>query len=152
MEGGMDAVERLEAIEAIRQLKARYFRCVDTKDWDGLEAVFAPEVEIDVTTDVPAERGGRVRGAAAFVAVVRKAMADVVSVHHGHVPEIEITSATTATGIWPMEDKIRWPKGAASLREMHGYGHYRETYERIDGEWLIASLTLTRLRKDILPA
>ena len=34
----MDTVERLDAIEAIKQLKARYFRCMDTKDWDGLRA------------------------------------------------------------------------------------------------------------------
>lgn len=35
-------------IEAIRRLKARYFRCLDTKDWAQLEAVFAPDVEIDM--------------------------------------------------------------------------------------------------------
>jgi SnoaL-like domain len=29
-------------IEAIRQLKARYFRLMDTKDWDGFRASFRP--------------------------------------------------------------------------------------------------------------
>ena len=38
----MDRLDRLEAIAAIHALKARYFRCMDTKDWAGLEAVFAP--------------------------------------------------------------------------------------------------------------
>jgi hypothetical protein len=32
---------------------------------------------------------------------------------------------------------------------MHGYGHYHETYEKVDGRWLIASTTLTRLRTDV---
>ena len=29
----MNPIDRLIAIEEIKQLKARYFRCVDTKDW-----------------------------------------------------------------------------------------------------------------------
>ena len=38
-------VQQLLDIEAIKQLKARYFRCMDTKDWDGFAGVFrdAPE-------------------------------------------------------------------------------------------------------------
>jgi len=74
----------------------------------------------------------------------------VVTVHHGHMPEIELTSPTTATGIWSMEDKLRWPKGSV-IREMHGYGHYRETYERTATGWRIKTLKLTRLRVDTVP-
>ena len=33
-----------------------------------------------------------------------------------------------------------------ALDVFHGYGHYHETYRRIDGNWLFASLTLTRLK------
>jgi hypothetical protein len=33
----MTDVERLLAIQEIEHLKARYFRCVDTKDWGGFE-------------------------------------------------------------------------------------------------------------------
>jgi len=75
----------------------------------------------------------------------------VVTVHHGHMSEIEVTSPTTATGIWAMEDKLRWPSGA-SLGEMHGYGHYHETYVKVDGAWRIKTLTLTRLRVDFTPS
>ena len=32
-------------MEAIRQLKARYFRCLDTKDWDGFAQVWEEEIE-----------------------------------------------------------------------------------------------------------
>ena len=28
-----------------------------------------------------------------------------------------------------MEDMLRWPDGT----ELHGYGHYHETYEKVDG-------------------
>jgi hypothetical protein len=74
---------------------------------------------------------------------------DVVTVHHGHMPEIEITSPTTATGIWAMEDHLRFPPGAR-LRELHGYGHYHETYVKLEGEWRIQSTKLVRLRLDVV--
>jgi uncharacterized protein (TIGR02246 family) len=130
----------VDDVEAIKQLKARYFRTMDTKDWDGMRAVFTDDVVVDVT-----DSGGEVVcGADAFIVFLRDTLADVVTVHHGHMPEIELTSPTTATGVWAMEDLLRWPNGM----EMHGYGHYLETYERVDGAWLIKTTTLTRLRID----
>jgi hypothetical protein len=45
-------IEKLLAIEEIKNLKARYFRCVDTKDWPGFQAVFAPNARFDITDDV----------------------------------------------------------------------------------------------------
>jgi uncharacterized protein (TIGR02246 family) len=139
----MDTVERLEAIEAIKQLKARYFRCMDTKDWDAYAQVFAPDAVMDMTSEGAAVTTGN-REIAAFV---QSAVGDVTTVHHGHTPEIEITSPTTATGIWAMEDKLRWPDGAP-MGSMHGYGHYHETYEKVDGDWRIKTLELRRLRLD----
>ena len=38
-------VQRLLDIEAIKSLKARYFRCMDCKDWDGLEQCFTEDLE-----------------------------------------------------------------------------------------------------------
>ena len=39
-------------IEAIKQLKARYFRYMDTKEWERLEhEVFAPDVHIDMENE-----------------------------------------------------------------------------------------------------
>jgi hypothetical protein len=35
--------------------------------------------------------------------------------------------------------------------ELHGYGHYHETYENLNGEWRIKSLRLDRLRVDTIP-
>jgi hypothetical protein len=130
----------VDDIEAIKQLKARYFRLMDMKDWDDMREVFADDVYIDTT-----DSGGRVvEGADDFMAGLRDLLADVVTVHHGHMPEIELTSATTATGIWALQDLLRWPDG----RELHGYGHYHEEYEKSDGRWRIKKMTLTRLRTD----
>ena len=133
----------MDDIEAIKQLKARYFRMMDTKDWDGMREVFADDVLIDTT-----DSGGRVvAGADEFMAGLREILEDVLTVHHGHMPEIELTSATTATGVWSMEDMLRWPNGS----ELHGFGHYHETYEKADGRWRIKAMTLTRLRTDFKP-
>ena len=139
----MDAVERLEAIEEIKLLKARYFRCMDTKDWAGYAQVFAPDAVMDMTS----EGAGVTTGNREIAAFVQGVVGDVTTVHHGHMPEIEITSPTTATGIWAMEDKLRWPDGAP-MGSMHGYGHYHETYQKVDGGWRIKTLELRRLRVD----
>lgn len=134
-----------EDIEAIKQLKARYFRCMDIKDWDGMRQVFAQDVHVDTSGD----GGGIQDDADDFMTMLRSNIEDVVTVHHGHMPEITLTSPTTATGIWAMEDHLWWPEGSP-LKHLHGYGHYHETYEKgADGTWRITSLKLTRLRVDL---
>lgn len=134
------SVDAAREIEAIKQLKARYFRTMDAKDWDAMRAVFSDDLVIDTT-----EAGGaEITGADEFMAFLRESIGDVVTVHHGHMPEIDLTSATTATGVWAMEDMLRWPDGT----EMHGYGHYHETYEKAEGTWRITTSRLTRLRTD----
>lgn len=147
----MNGIERLEAIEAIRALKARYFRTMDTKDWAGLEAVFAPDLIADfrMSTGV-LDEAQLTHGAARYVAKMAPMLQDVSTVHHGHMAEIAILAPGAATGIWAMEDKL-WPQPGSSLpfRMLHGYGHYHERYARLDGEWRIAEIRLTRLRVDM---
>jgi len=130
----------MDDIEAIKRLKARYFRTMDTKDWAGMRAVFADDVVVDTSES----GGGAIAGADAFMAFLEETLRDVITVHQGHMPEIELRSATTATGIWAMQDTLKWPNGT----ELHGYGHYHETYVKIGDEWRIASTKLTRLRMD----
>lgn len=158
--------EQILALEEIKKLKARYFRTLDTKDWAGYLAVFTQDAIIDSTeaytprdlNGAPIVFDGEVppppnpdwhsRGnPAAFAKDLAKTLEGVQTTHHGHMPEIEFTSDTTAEGIWSMEDMLRWPKGAP-IREMHGYGHYRETYVKLPQGWRIKSLKLTRLRVD----
>ena len=129
-----------EDLDAIKQLKARYCRTMDTKDWAGMRKVFTDNVIVDSS-----DSGGNVMtGADEFLAFLQGAIGDAVTVHHCHTPEIELTSPTTASGVWAMEDMLRWPNGT----ELHGYGHYHETYEKREGRWCITSTKLTRLRTD----
>jgi hypothetical protein len=131
-------------IEAIKQLKARYFRTMDTKDWEGFAAVFCDDVEIDVRADGAGVSHGSVR----FVAGVKAAIGDALTIHHGHMPEITLTSPTTAAGVWAMEDRVWWPPGGR-ISHMHGFGHYHETYEKTADGWRIKSMTLTRLHRTV---
>ena len=134
----------IEDIEAIKQHKGRYCRTLDTKDWAAMRQVFADDVEMDTT----ASGGGVVTGADGFMTFLQDAIGDVVTVHQCHTPEIDVTGATTATGVWAMEDMLRWPDGT----ELHGYGHYHEIYEKAGGDWRIKRSELTRLRMDFTPA
>jgi hypothetical protein len=69
-----------------------------------------------------------------------------ISVHHGHMPEITLTSWETATGIWAMDDYVQTDDGSIGYR---GYGHYHESYRKdsLRG-WLISGFELRRLRVD----
>lgn len=137
-----DAASLLE-IESIKQLKARYCRYLDTKDWPAWRDIFTDDFVSDT-----AEAGGKViAGADEFVAYICKTLGkpSQPTVHQIHAPEIELTSATTARGVWALEDVVRLAPGL----NVNGYGHYHETYEKIDGQWRIKTSKLTRLRVDI---
>jgi len=137
-------VAALLAIESIKQLKARYCRYLDTKDWDAWRTIFADDFVSDTS-----EAGGKViPGADDFVAFTRKALGrpTQATAHQVHAPEIELTSATTARGVWALQDVVRFGPGVSLV----GYGHYHETYENIAGQWVIKSSKLTRLREDIV--
>jgi uncharacterized protein (TIGR02246 family) len=141
------SLRRLLDLEAIKQLKARYFRTLDRQDWDGFGAVFAR----DAVLEVP-ETGKVRRGRDEIVSSVSKALAGAQTVHHGHMPEIELTGPDTARGVWAMADYVEWPAAASGERfGLQGYGHYEEEYVREDGEWRIARARLVRLRVDPLP-
>ena len=136
-----------EDIEEIKTLKARYFRLMDTKDWTGLAQVFTDDVEIDMT----GEGGGVTRSVGDYMPFLRDNIEHVITVHHGHMPEIELTSTNTARGLWALEDRLWWPPGAPISR-MHGFGHYHETYEKTAAGWRIKTMTITRLRRIVEPA
>jgi hypothetical protein len=137
----MDDAATLLEIEAIKQLKARYCRYLDTKDWDAWRSLFSD----DFLSDTSAAGGKVIRGADEFVAFTRKGLRSQATVHQVHAPEIEVTSPTTASGVWALEDVVRFGPGV----NLRGYGHYTETYQKVDGRWLITSSTLTRLREDV---
>ncbi len=130
--------EELFHIEAIKQLKARYCRCLDEKRWEDLRQVFSndfkgiyegphPTVHYESTDEM--------------VTALREILQDAVTVHHCHMPEITLTGDGSAEGIWAMMDFVQREQST-----FRGYGHYREKYQQTEqGEWRIRRIHLTRL-------
>jgi SnoaL-like domain len=141
----VDPVRRLEIIEAVRVTKARYFRFIDQKRWDEFASLFVADVRIDVTDDMErmgldAGRGITV-GRDRFARNVERVLEGVLTVHHGHMQEIEVIDGEHASAITAMFDRLQFAEG----RVQTGYGHYDEEYRLEDGAWRIARMTLTRL-------
>ena len=143
------ATEDIAAHFAIQSLKAQYFRFVDGKDWQRLRALFTK----DATLFFPAVQQAPL-GVDDTLSWIADGIGHGVSIHHGHMPEIEILSSTRARGVWAMEDRVFWPADEPSvlgLRSLHGFGHYHEEYRFVDGRWLISALKLVRIHEVAVP-
>jgi SnoaL-like domain len=139
-------LQQLVDREAIKECKARYFRCMDEKKWDEWAFVFTEDAHMEVP-----EADMVVDGRDAIVASVSGVLDGVRTVHHGHMPEFEFTGPDTARVIWAMEDYVEFPPSADGSRfGLRGYGHYHEEYRRDGNTWRIARLHLARLRIDPL--
>ena len=119
----------LQDIEAIERLKYKYLRCVDTKRWDELRECFVP----DATTGY---RNGQYSysGVDRILKFLSRSLGELLTMHHVHHPEIEITSPTTAKGTWSLEDFVIDRKAKTRL---HGAAFYHDDYVKVDGEWKI---------------
>ncbi len=150
----IDPVARLIAIEEIKQLKARYFRLMDSKDFKALRAIFADDATFDARTSLSLDGQGEsgrsaesnnwvYHGGDVIAAFIEGAVGTSRTVHHGHCHEIEILSETEARGVIAMEDQI-WD-GTGTTLTLHGMGHYHETYTKADGTWRIHNSRISRL-------
>ncbi|MBW2713236.1 MAG: nuclear transport factor 2 family protein [Deltaproteobacteria bacterium] len=129
-------MSNLEEIEAIKQLKYRYFRFLDSKMWEELGECFTEDA-------VSAYSGGRwsFEGRAAIMEFLSTALSseNIVSMHQGHHPEIKILDSEHAEGIWYLEDYVITVGGSApelgADTILHGAGFYHDEYVKVDGEW-----------------
>jgi len=139
-------VEQLWDIEQIKQLKARYFRCIDTKDWEAFADLFTE----DCVHYLPQESPKSTLGNEDYFRDMKAQLDAGMTVHHGHMPEITLLSETEAEGIWAMFDYVETELPSGPIR-IQGYGHYYETYRKgPDGAWRISSKRNVRLRLDHL--
>ncbi len=145
---GEPTVRDLWDVEQIKQLKARYFRLLDTKDWDAFAELFTD----DCQHMVPSAEPQPPRSNDEYLAGLRSALGDGMTVHHGHMPEITLLGPNEASGIWAMFDYLDIDRSDGPPLRMQGYGHYHETYRKgEDGAWRISSKRNVRLRVDSPP-
>ena len=147
----MNEQERLNAIEAIRNLKAKYWRGVDTADGALVRSILAedcvldyrgcctdPVTGIDHMPQMNIVMKGRSSWQTGNLEEPR-----LVTVHQGHQAEIEVDD-DGARAIWVFTDRFFMPPGSPFAR-LTGYGHYHETYEQAGGAWLLKTTRITRL-------
>jgi hypothetical protein len=133
-------IQRLMDIEAIKQLKHAYFRCVDTANLEELGTLFHEDVEVRF-------KGGsyewNLNGRQEYVDNIGMAFSkEAVGQHNAHHPEIQILSATEATGIWYLADNM-WILNHNAFTT--GTALYWDRYEKVDGKWLIKETCYERI-------
>jgi SnoaL-like domain len=138
-------LQDLIEIEEIKRLKYRYIRCLDQKLWDEMGTCFVDDA-------VALYSGGKYRyeGRAAIIEFLSRSMgADTFhSSHRVHQPEIDLTSATTATGTWAMDDVVVMTDWQLTVR---GAAFYTDEYVKVDDAWKIAMTGYKRTYEEIQP-
>jgi len=115
-------------VREICQLKYRYLRTLDSKDWDGFEACFVPEATGDYNGLVFDDR-------AALVAYMRENLGEgLVTMHQAHHPEIEV-DGDTATGRWYLYDRVIVEAFSFMLE---GAAFYSDRYVRTPDGWRVS--------------
>lgn len=148
---GMSTADRLLAIQEIHQLKARYMRCMDTKDWVCWSGVFAPDFHFKAGA-LEWHSGKEMVDSTHLTGLFDR----VKTVSHAYTPEIEILSPTTARGMWSVDFLHYWPAGTGTPQGKeivaqgqwnHTDGYYHDTYVKIGGRWLIQSEEIQSIRE-----
>ncbi len=141
---------RLAAIEAIRNLKAVYWRGVDQSDAALVRSILAEDCVLDYRgcctdptsgVDFLPEMNIVMQGRDTWQA---QALDGFVTSHQGHQAEIEVTGPDSAQAIWAFTDRFFYPPGMKYSR-LTGYGYYNETFTREADGWKLATTRITRL-------
>jgi len=123
-------LNRREDIEAIKRLKYKYFRTLDSKLWDELAECFTE----DATTAYSSGQHSY-QGKEAIMKFLREGLnPTMISMHQCHHPEIELTSDNTATGVWALQDYVIMTQANIGLR---GAAFYHDEYVKVNWEWKI---------------
>jgi hypothetical protein len=123
---------------AIEELKYRYLRAVDTKDWDLLADTLVEDVEASYAGGA-FEASGRTE----VVAFLRQSMSPD-SMHTSHRcthPELAADGPDRATGVWALNDVVLDDEQRFLLT---GTGFYEDVYVRTAEGWRIASTRYDR--------
>lgn len=142
-----DKLQQMLDYKEIIELKARFGRLADVKDWEGFTEVFSADATFDLGT------GDLLHGGETYAHAVRAMLEGATSLHRFLMPEITFVSSIEATGIWMLNDYVEWPPDPATGERVgfKGYGREYETYRKIDGVWKITQWRLRYDRFDPLP-
>ncbi len=133
----------LESIELIKQLKARYFRGLDTGDLPLLKTVFTEDAKACF-------KGGHydftLAGWSELEEFYRTSFTPTrFGMHQAHHPEITV-EGDRAEGIWYLHDIFI---NLEDNTRLTGSAFYTDIYRRSDGVWRIAETSYKRTFEEI---
>jgi len=133
----------LQEIELIKRLKYRYMRTLDLNSWTELGDCFTEDAETNYDNGKYS-----FKGKTNIIAFLKKFMdrPTQITQHHAHHPEIDLTSDTTAKGIWYLQDIVIDLDADTTMR---GAGFYHDEYEKVGGEWKIKLTGYARTYEEI---
>ena len=138
-------VRQLRALEDIKQLKYRYFRAMTFSDYDLLKGTLTADV---VTSYSDGEYVFEDREKLlTFLIDSHDPNAKVIAYWMAGMPELTLTSESTATGIWAMYHYF-YSRGHEFVDEMFVY--YDDEYRLEDGTWKISRTGYQRVINQIL--
>jgi len=134
----------LQELEAIKRLKYKYLRCLDQKRWAELEECFVEDASSSYG-DGKYAFSSREK----IMEFLKGALGprSMITSHRVHQPEIDLTSATTATGIWALEDVVIETQANMTIR---GAAFYADEYVKVDGRWKIKSTGYQRTFEEVV--
>ena len=135
-------VNDLVTYREIEELKYRYFRALDHKDWDLFASVFTP--------DATAVYGSRLafNGPGEIVSYMQENLGPtMITVHQVHHPELTVDGAD-ATGTWSLMDRVIMTEFRFVL---DGMSTYQDRYQRDDdGVWHISHTGYERVYESMI--
>jgi hypothetical protein len=124
----------MDDVEAIKRVKYRYLRALDTKHWDD----FADTLTEDIKGDYGPSLGEELHftNRADLVGYMQSSLpATVITEHRVTHPEITLDGDDEATGSWYLQDRV-------IVAEYHfmliGAAFYRDRYRRTADGWKIS--------------
>jgi len=130
-------IQRLEDIEAIKQLKAKYLHSCDTKNIDEIRQCFSPN---NIVIDYGAI--GAFADRESFLELFRAMACNeyVTDMHHGQNPRITWVNESRASAHW---DLYFYQVNAETQNLTQLAGSYFDEYEKCDDRWVITKTLFT---------
>ncbi len=136
-------MDELTEIEAIKRLKYRYLRAIDTKEIEELRGCMTEECRAELS-------GGKhvVNGLDAFMEHMQQAYSrtNLLTLHHAHHPEIDIEGDGTARATWMIHDRS---VDLSFNINVWGASVLNETYQKVGDAWKIKATRDRRLFKEM---
>ncbi len=132
-------ITTLENTEAIKKLKAKYFRCLDNKSWDELAECFAEDATTAYT-----DGQYRLKGKDQIMEFLKAGLGRFTffGFHQAHHPEIEVLTEAIAKGVWSAH---YYMIDTDNDKNLHCGAFYQDEFAKIEGKWKIQHIGYTQI-------